>query len=166
MRADIWCLTLPMKPQMTISRTDPFMNPGMTITIIIFISIFVVSVATVYVFRWITNWLGTGDVTKEGIILAESGIVVPGPFFLHKKVIGYEDVKSVELLSAPKSILFLFRISVHWICPHPFSGIVAIELKSPPQYYRYLVIAPKQPLALVEQLELRIKNQMNSTRQP
>ena len=25
MRADAWCLTLPMKPDMTISRTDPFM---------------------------------------------------------------------------------------------------------------------------------------------
>jgi hypothetical protein len=133
------------------------MNTGPVITLVIVATVITVSFVTVYAFRWITNKLGTGNVTKEGAVLAEDGLEVPGPLFLRKKVIDYSDVKSVELLSGSRAILFLFKVSVHWICPHAFSDIVAIELKSPPQYYKYLVVAPKEPSTFVEQLQQRIK---------
>jgi hypothetical protein len=133
------------------------MNTGMMITLMLGTAVLVVSVVTVFVFRWITKRLGTGGVVSEGAILGEDGLEVPGLLFLHKKVIGYSDVKSVELLSGSRAILFIFKISVHWICPHPFSDIVAIELKSPPQYYKYLVVAPREPLVFVKSLEEQIQ---------
>ena len=130
------------------------MNAGLIIALI---NIMIVSCVTVYAFRWITHKLGIGNLVEEGAVLKEEGFEVPGFMFLHKKVISYSDIKSVELLSNFGSILFLFNMSVLWICPRLCVGMVAIELKSPPQFYKYLVVAPKNAPAFVEQLQRRIK---------
>jgi hypothetical protein len=133
------------------------MNTGPIIALTIGLVVLLVACVTVYTFRWITNRLGTGKLAKEGVILSEDGLEVPGFLFLNKKVICYSDVKAVELLSGFRSVLFLFNMSVHWICPRPFGDLVAIELKSPPQYYKYIVVAPNDPPVFVEQLKRRIK---------
>lgn len=140
------------------------MNFGPIIALITVVVILVVSCFTVYAFRWITHKLGTGNLVKDGIILTEEGFEVPGFIFLHKKLISYSEVKSVELLSNFKSILFLFNFSVQWICPRLCGDMVAIELVSPPQFYKYLVVAPKNPSEFVEQIQRRIVEGKQSPR--
>jgi hypothetical protein len=134
------------------------MNANTTIALIIIVVIVVfVSCVTHYVFRYASSKLGTEKLAKEGVVLTDDGLEVQGLLVLNRKIICYGDVKSVELLSFFTSLLFLFKVSVLWVCTRPFADVVAIEFRSPPQYNKYLLVTPKDAPAFVEQLRRQIK---------
>ena len=126
---------------------------------LIFIAICVACLAFViiWLFRYVMARLGMQTLLREGVNLTENGIEVPGLFYLYKKRIRFEDIRSARLLSFASSLPFLYKISVWRVITRTSSALVAIELSSPPQIYQYILATPSNPKGFVEQLESRLE---------
>jgi hypothetical protein len=133
--------------------------------LIIFVSVALIAVITVIVFRFFARTFGMEKVVEEGAALTENGLEFLSPFGLGKTTIIYANVESVELLPYYKGLfsimLFRYGMSARWICTRFFSEIVVVKLREP-RVFQHLLFTPKNPRSFVDELKSRIEQSRTS----
>jgi hypothetical protein len=141
------------------------MNSGMTMLLILVVSVALATTLILVLFRFATKLLGLQQVLKDGVVLTESGLEYLGFLWIVKMKAHYTDVESVELLPYNTGLIsfisFRYGFTSHWICKRTFSDVVLISLKGS-RVYKKLLLTPKDAPAFVEQLRLRIKESETS----
>lgn len=136
------------------------MNSGAIILVIFLASVAVVAVATLGLFRFISLKLGLKQVFDEGVVLTENGLEYLGFALLWKMRASYADVESVAIVpyfrALISGIFYRYGMSALWIWTRPSHQVVVIKLKGR-RFYKYILFAPKDASAFVQQLKSRIE---------
>lgn len=138
------------------------MNSGAFIAFTVLISVALVAVITLFVFRFLARSLGVRELVEGGVLLTESGIEFLKFSGLGKIKVNYSEVASAEMLPFFNGLIsiwgFRYGLSVRWILTGNFSGkIVVVRLKGR-RVSEYLCFIPKNAPAFVEQLKSRIES--------
>ena len=122
-------------------------------------------IAAIKLFRFIVRSRGLNELVEEGCAVRENGLEIFGYAGLGRKLIPFEQIESVELLSSPKALgrLCLLAISSR----HFFrrvSGVVHVRLRAPERklelFFANLFLTPQNPAALAKELNSKISGSL------
>jgi hypothetical protein len=136
------------------------MSPGVTMLLILCVSVALATTLILVLFKFVTRLLGLQQVMKDGVVLTENGLEYLGFLWVVKMKANYTDVESVNVLpyhiGLISFILFHYGFTSHWICKRTCCDIVLISLKGS-RIYKKLLFTPKDAPVFVEELQQRIK---------
>jgi hypothetical protein len=140
-------------------------SSGAFILLVSFVSVAVVALLTITVFRFVIRKLGIKELVEEGIVLTESGIEFPRFMYLGRCKASYQQIESVELVPFPKNLTLRLRYgtlvssgAARW---NPCLDTIVIKLK-PPCFIECHIVTPSNPTALFERIKSRMEQSAHS----
>lgn len=127
----------------------------MIVILITIASIFMVSIVTVRVFRWITRQTGVEQCFKEGIVVHDGFVEVPAALWMGTTRIPVDNIlalnKTTFLDALFNSLLFQYGFGMQWVMIDWCNTAIVIEMKKSSVVMPTLVITTRNAETICSQ---------------
>ena len=117
---------------------------------------------TVKIFRFIIRSRGLTELVEEGCAVTDKGLKILGYANIGTKLIPFDQIESVELLTYPNALgrMLLSSLSSRHFFKRASRAVVHVRLRDPHRYTELFIanlfFTPKDPVALANRLNSRI----------